>query len=789
MRRLAVLFVALCGCQGVVATPGGGGGGTGAGGTGGSGGTGGGLTGGDGGSVDQSGCNVLAVVNARCISCHGSPPSGGAPMSLNTLSALRAPSARDPSKSYAERAIVRMQDGVSPMPPPPNPGATADDVAVFQTWISAGLPACASSDGGVDDGGITNTESSPNLIPQDELFTCVPGTMSDATTRIRRINRWEFTRDVGGSVTRSWTGFTFYDNPFDPSGFEPYSTYATDETLDDATIDLFLPVVAAAGPPWAGPYTGDNRLQRLHDDASLQCMYMNQAPTSACIDHYLSEFLTHGVLFRPPTTDELSRLHAFTDMVLAEEDPWDGGTGPRTDSITRISNAAWLTTGALFRTELGDPAAQTRTALTAWELAQQLAYAVGRRAPGATPTYVYPTYSAPLEGHMADIADNARDGGIFDAGVVDALLREYAGGYDPTRFDLIQDYDTNRASRRGEWWLSDGIAGFFREWLGYGDVAGVFKERPEATSAFDDGGTSPYREQLSAYGNLMSGYYGYESTLLMQLDDTVARVVTADTHVLENLLTTTQFHLPASSNPGVAGAAIANTGEIYNTTAVITEDNASRWVTLPATERSGVLTHPAWLAAHGNNFEDDPSLVHRGKWVRENLLCGWVPPLSAVRVVAKVGPHDPTKNARERVLEATAGAQCQMCHSLMNPLGFPFEIYNHAGYVRLNDHAPDGGWMAPDGTTTLIDMPDPALDGPVHDALELNAKLAASPYVKRCFVRQAFRYFMGRDENRSDACTLARMEQAYDSSNGSFTSMLSALMTSDTWTTRAVGGP
>ena len=72
------------------------------------------------------------------------------------------------------------------------------------------------------------------------------------------------------------------------------------------------------------------------------------------------------------------------------------------------------------------------------------------------------------------------------------------------------------------------------------------------------------------------------------------------------------------------------------------------------------------------------------------------------------------------------------------------------------------------------------------DAVDFSEKLAASPYVKRCFVRQAFRYFMGRAENRTDACTLAQMEQAYDTNSGSFVSMVSALVTSDTWKTRRV---
>lgn len=744
------------------------------------------LAEGDGGT--GAGCEVLALLQTRCVSCHGEVPSEGAPMPLTRLAELRAASLRTPAESNAQRSIARMRDAVIPMPPAPHARATPDELALMETWLRNGQPECESSDGGTGDGG-TRTELDPNLIPQAELFRCSAGVQSDAPIRIRRLNRWQWTRNVGGAVTRSWTGFSFFDNPFDPSGDEPYSTWTTDETLDDSTVELFLPVLAEAGPPWAGPYTGSNRLERLRLDTSLRCMFNDDSPTPACVRHYLSEFLLHGVYFRPARTDELDRLQAFATTVLSQEPAVDGGAGgtdTRTASITRISNAAWLTTGAMFREEMGSPTDAGRTALGAWELAQQLAYAIGNRAPGATPTWVYPDHSAPLEGHYADIEGAAADGGIFVTGTVDALLRANFGGTDPTRFDLVQDYRQENRERRGQYWLADGFSGFFREWLGYTNVPNVFKERPEATSRFDDGGTSPYREQLSGYGNLMSGYYGYEPTLVQQMDDLVGRVVVADTDVLRNLLTTRQFYLASNENPGNAGAAIANTGEIYDVDQLIAENTAARWVTLPANQRAGVLTHPAWLGSHGGNFEDDPSAVHRGKWVRENLLCGWVPPLSSVRVQAQVGPHAADKNARARLEEATRGAECQGCHALMNPLGLPFEIYNQAGYLRRSDHAPDGGWGPPDGTSTLVNMPDPALNGPVRDAVELTEKLANSPYVRRCFVRRTFRYFMGRAENRSDACTLSQMEQAYDSNNGSFLSMVSALVTSETWKTRRV---
>ena len=86
----------------------------------------------------------------------------------------------------------------------------------------------------------------------------------------------------------------------------------------------------------------------------------------------------------------------------------------------------------------------------------------------------------------------------------------------------------------------------------------------------------------------------------------------------------------------------------------------------------------------------------------------------------------------------------------------------------------------------LEDLPDPALNGPVVDATDLVNRLAASDHVKRCFVRQTFRAFMGRNERLADACTLAAMEAAYDGHDGSFVAMLEALVTSGTFRYRSV---
>jgi len=207
---------------------------------------------------------------------------------------------------------------------------------------------------------------------------------------------------------------------------------------------------------------------------------------------------------------------------------------------------------------------------------------------------------------------------------------------------------------------------------------------------------------------------------------------------------------------------------------------------MPEGQRAGVLTHPAWLIAHGGNFEDDASAVLRGHWIREHLYCETVPGLDLVRVEAQlVDNTDGELRARDRIRmsieEGEGSATCMGCHRLMNSLGMPFETFNHAGIPREDDHG-----MPPDGSSTIDVAPDPSLEGDVSGPLELTQMLADSPYARRCFIRHVFRYFMGRDEVMADACTLAAMEEAFES--GSFFDMLEALATSDSFLYSRIDG-
>jgi hypothetical protein len=191
--------------------------------------------------------------------------------------------------------------------------------------------------------------------------------------------------------------------------------------------------------------------------------------------------------------------------------------------------------------------------------------------------------------------------------------------------------------------------------------------------------------------------------------------------------------------------------------------------TAPEGQRLGILTHPSWLVSHSDAM--DNHAIHRGIWIRERLLGGGIPDVP-ITVDAQL-PAEPQNTLRER-MRVTREKYCWTCHEKMDPLGLPFEMYNHAGIFRTTELN-----QPVDSTGEIIDSGDPALDGPVENAIEMIRKLAESERVEQVFVRHAFRYWMGRNETLNDAPVLQEAHRAYRESGGSMNAMLTSLLTSD----------
>jgi hypothetical protein len=198
--------------------------------------------------------------------------------------------------------------------------------------------------------------------------------------------------------------------------------------------------------------------------------------------------------------------------------------------------------------------------------------------------------------------------------------------------------------------------------------------------------------------------------------------------------------------------------------------------TVSEDKRLGILTHPPWLASHSDAMDNHAIL--RGRWIRERLLGDAVPDVPIT--VDAMLPDEPKSTLRHR-MRVTRDKECWRCHKKMDPLGLPFEMYNHIGRRRDKEQRKP---VITNGEILLSG--DPSLDGPVNNALEMIKKLAASERVTQVFVRHVFRYWMGRNETINDATILQDAYLAYKESGGSMKALLTSLLTSDAFLYRKV---
>ncbi|WP_237226096.1 DUF1588 domain-containing protein [Rubinisphaera sp. JC750] len=190
---------------------------------------------------------------------------------------------------------------------------------------------------------------------------------------------------------------------------------------------------------------------------------------------------------------------------------------------------------------------------------------------------------------------------------------------------------------------------------------------------------------------------------------------------------------------------------------------------VPEGQRLGILTHPAWLVSHSDAM--DNHAIRRGRWIRERLLGGGIPDVPIT--VDAMLPDEPDKTLRER-MRVTTETYCWTCHEKMDPLGLPFEMFNHAGLFRETEQD-----EPVDTTGAIIDSGDPKLDGEVANAIEMIERIAESERAEQVFVRHAFRFWMGRNETLNDAPVLQEAHRAYKDNGGSMNALIVSLLTSD----------
>lgn len=436
--------------------------------------------------------------------------------------------------------------------------------------------------------------------------------------------------------------------------------------------------------------------------------------------HAAVKYTFEKVLHRAPTDGELIQHAAFANERIEKHGNRDG--------LVLGLVAVFLHPEAVFRFELGAGPLDEhgRLILAPTELAVAIAYALTDSRPDDT------LLTAARNGKLASRDDVRRE--------VERLLA-----------------DSATAKPR--------ILRFFREFFGYDMAPDVFKD--------------PRDVQLAGINNTYNA-----DDLVTDTDMLVQHVLKEDRDVLKELLTTDQTFVgyrvsrkkgarsPFGTRPGQS--------ELYKHYNFALEAWSEQMpMSLPSEQRSGILTQPAWLIAHSANTENHA--IHRGKWVRERLLGGSIPD-TPITVEAKL-PDEPEHTLRHR-MRVSREEYCFKCHRQMDPLGLPFEMFDHLGQFRTMELG-----KPVDTSGEVVGSGDPKLDGKVTDALELIRNLAASERVEQVFVRHAFRYWMGRNETADDARTLQAAHLAYRENSGSMNALILSLLTSDSFLYRRPSPP
>jgi hypothetical protein len=211
--------------------------------------------------------------------------------------------------------------------------------------------------------------------------------------------------------------------------------------------------------------------------------------------------------------------------------------------------------------------------------------------------------------------------------------------------------------------------------------------------------------------------------------------------------------------------------------------------------RPGLLTTGGVLATQAHSTL--PSLVLRGKLVRENVLCDPIPP-PPPNVPA--GPTAPPDGGTTRDLllgHMQKGSNCPACHKLMDPIGVGFGNFDAVGQYQADDL---NGFMNGPGAQTTIDssgtiyqaapgemgVPLDNTAATFMNVTDLTTQLSQAAQVRQCFALNELRYALGRIETPNDACSAQQIYAAFSSSNFNIQQVLLAITQSNAFRYRSV---
>jgi hypothetical protein len=200
-------------------------------------------------------------------------------------------------------------------------------------------------------------------------------------------------------------------------------------------------------------------------------------------------------------------------------------------------------------------------------------------------------------------------------------------------------------------------------------------------------------------------------------------------------------------------------------------------VTLDETRYAGILSHPLLLAT--NAHSSTSSYVFRGRLLEKRLLCAeFGPPPANAQAAFGALPLPEDATAKEAAAAVEAEPACGGCHALLDPPGLAFEHFDGAG--RYRETYDSGRAIDTSGT---LELGSDSIS--FTSNVDLARALGERPELADCYARQVFRFTFSRAEREEDACTLRKIKDSLERSDGSLGEALLAVIATDAFSWRA----
>jgi hypothetical protein len=207
-------------------------------------------------------------------------------------------------------------------------------------------------------------------------------------------------------------------------------------------------------------------------------------------------------------------------------------------------------------------------------------------------------------------------------------------------------------------------------------------------------------------------------------------------------------------------------------------------VELP-TGRTGLLTQAGFLA--NRSRPDHTSVVGRGLLIKNAFLCTEtpLPNEGIVEVINSLIEANPDATEREMADIRASSAACSGCHHSIDPYGLALDTFDVLGRYRTTDDA--GRPIDPS-----VVLPEEVGGAEAKDIVEVAQQLAASGAFGKCMSQNLMNYAfadVSAGAATIDSCAVMDVAATFEATDGTFSSLVKAVVTSPAFAHRTKGEP